>query len=502
MMKRILVSAMHHESNTFNPIIAGEKDFKVIYGQDIYDNFRENDSVTGLIKTLEKQGYEIIPTVFCRAVPNGIVDWDFYSGIRDEIMRRAEEALEEGPIDAISLSLHGSMRVEKQGEVEGYLLEDLREIFPDIPIFSSLDMHATMTRRMFENADGFVGYKCAPHTDCWETGEHAARMTIESLEEGKRPKSAWVRVPILIAGEQSSTNTEPMIGLIKELRKVENKPGIMAASYLMGFPWADNEDSSVGVYVVADGDVELAKAEALRLADLIWSKLDEFTFHTETYPEEIALDEAFRGVESGELPIYISDSGDNPTAGSSSDVTGFLRKIMEDNRTDDLKHPVLYGGIYDPIAIKKCKNNVGKEIKLEFGAKFDTNTSDPIVASGLVKSYVEDWSYGGMLRGDIALFNSGGVDIVISEAHIGYTVPELFMDLGVDPREVEIVVCKLGYLTPQHEEIAKRSIMALTKGSTNEDLESIDYKKVKRPIFPLDRNIEFKAEENLFVREG
>lgn len=497
-MKRILLGAMHHESNTFNPIIAGEKDFKVIYGEDIFNNLPENDSVTGIIKTLQNRGYSVIPTVFARAVPNGLVDFNFYKKVKDEIIKRMEDALKDGPIDAITLSLHGSMRVEGQGEVEGFFLEELREIFPNIPIFSSLDMHTTMTERMFQNADGFVGYKCAPHTDCYETGEDAANMTIDTLERGLNPKSAWVRVPILIAGEKSSTNTEPMISLIKALREVEKKENIMAASYLMGFPWADNEDSSVGVFLVADGDVELAKKEALKLADLIWSKRDEFSFHTETYSEKETLDKAFEGVKTGETPIYLSDSGDNPTAGSSSDVTSFLKLIMEDKRTDNLKHPVLYGGIYDPVATKECKGRVGEKINLKFGASFDTKTSKALTAKGLVKSYIKGPnSYG---KGDIALFSSQGVDIIIAESHIGYTRPDLFLDLGVDPRDVEIVVCKLGYLTHPHELVAKRSIMALSKGSTNEDLESIDYKRVKRPIFPLDKDFEYNSVKNLYVK--
>ena len=61
----------------------------------------------------------------------------------------------------------------------------------------------------------------------------------------------------------------------------------MAASYLMGFPWADNKDSSCAVYVVADSQ-ELADKEAIRLAELMWSKKDEFCFQTETYHEQEA----------------------------------------------------------------------------------------------------------------------------------------------------------------------------------------------------------------------
>ena len=39
-MKRVLVAAMHHESNSFNPIVAGEKDFNVLREAEFFDNFR------------------------------------------------------------------------------------------------------------------------------------------------------------------------------------------------------------------------------------------------------------------------------------------------------------------------------------------------------------------------------------------------------------------------------------------------------------------------------
>jgi microcystin degradation protein MlrC len=435
-------------------------------------------------------------------VPNGEVDYDFYMKIKNDIIERAKAAQEEAPLDAITLALHGSMRVKKQGEAEGYLLEELRGLFPSIPIISALDMHTTMTERMHDNCDGFVGYKCAPHTDCFETGEHAARITIEVLENNAKPKSAWVKVPILIAGEQSQTSVEPMVELINELKKCEEKDGIMAASYLMGFPWADNEDSAVAVYVVAKDDLQLAEKEAIRLAELIWAKKDDFHFHTETYKEKEALDIAFEAVKEGKLPIYLSDSGDNPTAGSSSDCTDFLKLIMADNRTNNLRKPVIYGGIYDPIATKACEGKVGEEITLTFGAKFDTVTTSPITATGKVKAYIKDWSREGMIKGDLALLSSEGVDIVLAEAHVGYIIPEMFTDLGVDPSEAEIVVCKLGYLTHQHEVVAKRSIMALTKGSTNEDLKTLDYKLVKRPIFPLEDNFKYSAKDNLVTKKG
>lgn len=342
-MKRVLVASMMHESNSFNPIIAGENDFGVVRGEKLFERNPKNDPLRGVMDTLQEQGYEVVPTLFASAVPNGEVDYEFYLGLKEEILERARQAQEEKPLDAITLALHGSMRVKGLGDAEGYLLEELREIFQDIPIFSALDMHTTMTVRMHENCDGFVGFKCAPHTDRYETGVHAAKMTIATLENHVQAKSAWVKVPILIAGEQSSTTVEPMKGLITKLRETEQKEGILAASYLMGFPWADNEDSSVAVYIVAENQ-ELADSEALRLADIIWNTRNDFCFQTETYTEEETLNVAFDAIANGqELPVYLSDSGDNPTAGSSSDCTGFLKRIMEDPRTEQLKTPVLYG---------------------------------------------------------------------------------------------------------------------------------------------------------------
>ena len=55
-MKRVLVAAMHHESNSFNPIVTGEKDFQVIRGAEVFNRFRPNDPVSGVIKPLMEGG--------------------------------------------------------------------------------------------------------------------------------------------------------------------------------------------------------------------------------------------------------------------------------------------------------------------------------------------------------------------------------------------------------------------------------------------------------------
>ncbi len=490
-MKRVLVAGLHHESNSLSPIITRREDFSILRGQEIIDRIRDNDSLSGIVLGLKEAGYEVLPTLAVRAIPSGLVDRDFYLEVKKEIIEGAKRAQEEAPLDGICLSLHGSMMVEGYGEAEGPLLEELRKLFPQLPIYASLDMHTTMTRKMHKNCDGFVGYKSAPHEDCTETGRQAALLMHRRLE-GSSLQSTWVYLPLLIAGEKSGTSVSPMKELIEKLRQVEEIPGVLAASYLMGFPWTDNKDSGVSVYLVSENSFKENEELARQLAELLWSKREEFDFVSPAYKPEEALEVAFESIKEGETPFYISDAGDNPTAGASSDNTYFLKLILEDRRRLDLKKPIIYGGIYDPLATRSCKGRLGEKIKLRLGGYFD-KASPSIELEGQVKAYYEGWSRHSFPRGDLAVFSLEGVDLVLSEQHIGYTDPQIFRDLGLVPEEAELIICKLGYLTPAHEKLARGSLLALSQGNSQQNLEDIDYKLVRRPIFPLDRNFTFKA---------
>ena len=96
-MKRVLVAAMAHESNSFNPIIAGEKDFQVLRGEDVIRRRAANDALTGILNTLEAAGYTPVPTLFVSAVPNGLVDRQFYDRVRKDILEIARQEPEKAP---------------------------------------------------------------------------------------------------------------------------------------------------------------------------------------------------------------------------------------------------------------------------------------------------------------------------------------------------------------------------------------------------------------------
>ncbi|MBI9101219.1 MAG: M81 family metallopeptidase [Spirochaetales bacterium] len=486
-MRKIIVAGLHHESNTFNPIITGINDFSILRGNEIIDSLNAQDSISGIIRTFRENGnYEVVPLLMARAVPNGVIEKELYNNLKKELLELMMVFKEQNEVAAVTLSLHGSMRIQEIGEAEGDFLESVRKIFPDIPIVASLDMHAAVTERMLKNCNAFVGYKQAPHTDCFETGAHAARLTMRTLETGCRLKTGFCRVPVLIAGEQSETSVEPMFSMIEALREMEKRDKVLAASFLLGFPWADSSENSVCALTVTEDAGNLASETARELGTLFWENRKEFKFHTLTREPGEALKMA---LGSKGRPIYLSDSGDNPTAGSSGDCTNFLKMILTEPEAVNLDPPLLYAGIYDPSAVEASINKINEDIELEIGASFDKKTSTPLCLKGYVKSVFRAY---GHFRTDIVLFHTGGIDLILTGKHIGFTETEMFDALNVDYRVRKIIVVKLGYLTASHKKAASSSIMALTDGSSNEKLAGLPYKLIDRPIFPLDPEMEME----------
>jgi microcystin degradation protein MlrC len=65
-----------------------------------------------------------------------------------------------------------------------------------------------------------------------------------------------------------------------------------------------------------------------------------------------------------------------------------------------------------------------------------------------------------------------------------------FEQVGIQPLDHTIVVVKLGHLFQALRDIAPRTLVALTPGFGNLQLEKLPYKNLSRPIYPLDPNIQ------------
>ena len=483
---KVLLGAVGHESNTFTPFPTMLKDFYVRYGSDILNTPVRRSSLEGIIATLQAHDAVLLPTIAAGAMPGGVVERSTYEKLKQAVLI-PQGVRDINDVDGVCLYLHGAMRAEGLDYCENDLLRDLRtQLGPDVPITIALDMHANIVAEMAENVDAMVAYHTAPHIDAFETGVRAAEILLQILEEGIQPRIGFAKIPFLLPGEMAQTSLDPMATMMKMVEEIEGHPDVLSASLANGHCWADIPDIGVAAVVVTKGDGELAQAEANRLATAFWERRAEFGVSAEAYPVEEAVEKAMAAEES---TVFLSDSGDNPGAGGTTDVPVMLEKLLAKQATS-----VVIAGIWDIEAMEACAAaGVGQEVTLSVGGKLDKRHGTPLKVTGRVRQLTDGHYYQGGVRrlptraksGPIAVLNIDGVDVILSSTRLSFVDPVQLRSLGLDPLDYRIVVLKRGYLTAPFQAISERSILAFSPGATNCDVTQMEFRRVNRPMYPL-----------------
>jgi microcystin degradation protein MlrC len=479
---KILIGAVGHESNTFTPFLTTREDFYVRYGSDILDGPMHRGSLGGIVATLQAHGVELVPSIAAGAMPGGVVERAAYEAFKRTLLEHAHD------VDGVCLSLHGAMRAEGLDCCEDDLLRDLRaRLGSQVPIAVALDMHANIVAEMVGNVDAMVAYHTAPHIDAFETGQKAAQMLLQILERGFRPAIGFAKLPFLLPGEMAQTDLDPMASMMRMVEQDEAHPEVLSASLANGHCWADIPDVGVAAVVVTKGDAGLAQGEANRLASAFWERRSEFSVSAEAYPVEEAIEKAMDAPES---TVFLSDSGDNPGAGGTTDVPVVLERLLAKRASN-----VLIAAIWDVEAVEACMAaGVGRQVALTVGGKLDRRHGTPLEVSGTVRLLADGQYYQGAIRragmrgarGPVAVLNVDGVDVILSSSRLSFVDPVQLHSLGLDPLTYRIVVLKRGYLTAPFQAISERSILAFSPGATNCDLTQMEFHRVNRPIYPLD----------------
>jgi microcystin degradation protein MlrC len=70
---------------------------------------------------------------------------------------------------------------------------------------------------------------------------------------------------------------------------------------------------------------------------------------------------------------------------------------------------------------------------------------------------------------------------------------EQVLSVGVKPERKQVIVAK-GVVAPRaaYEPIASQIILVNTPGSTSADLSTFTYHRRRRPLFPFERNAQYK----------
>lgn len=473
MSLRIAICGIHIESSTFSPHLSGTADFDVTRGQ----------ALLGRYDWLEQPWaaeVEWVPLVHARALPGGAVEPAAYDAWREEIV----QGLGQGTFDGVLLDIHGAMSVVGREDAEGDLITAIRSVIGPEPLVSAaMDLHGNVSHVLFGGCDLLTCYRTAPHVDVWETRERAARNLVEALHrlragEG-RPHKSLVHVPILLPGEMTSTRVEPARGLYARIPEVESRPGVIDAAIWIGFAWAD-EPRCTGAVVATGTDAAATEQAARELAQAFWDARDDFAFVAPTGTMDECLDAALK--EGAARPYFISDSGDNPGAGGADDVTYALSRLLARPEIRDGSVRAVYASLFDPEAVALIGHlPVGSSVRVRAGGRVDTRPPGPIELEGTLEAVADDPD-----GGRVVSVRVGGLSVFLTSRRMQYRLLESYRRLGVDVADVDVVTVKIGYLEPELYGAAAGWMLALTPGGVDQDLHRLPYRRLNRPIFPLD----------------
>jgi microcystin degradation protein MlrC len=506
MAPRVAAAQIAHETNVFSSVKTDFAAFETSGlhrgAEAIVANRDTNTEFGGFITGAAAQGFDLIPILAVWATPSGMVTREAIERLTALLGDGLRAALADGPLDGVLLALHGAMVTERDDDGEGYLLEAVRDVVgPDVPVVATLDLHANISWRMVELADVLIGYDTYPHVDMAERAEEACAVLARLMRGELRPTPALRKPPMLPTSQRMTTSRMPMRALMERAQEMEEDPRVINATVAGGFPPADVADAGFGVLVTTDGDPALAATLADELAAEAWALRDGFLGGVASFEhaaELIAsLDEDELELPAGG-PLALVDIGDNPWTGGPGDSAELVRFLFAHR-----VHDAAVALIKDPDVVRQAIiAGPGATISVTLGGKTDRRHGESLSVRAYVKlisdgRYVNDGPMMGGLGVDL-----GATALLLCQPTDGSAPPvevlvttraETPIDLnvfrchGIEPTRRRVLGLKgKGHFRAAFEPIARRVVLVEGPGITGADLSRLDFKKVRRPIWPLD----------------
>ena len=492
MPMRIVAAMMKHETNTFSPVPTPLARFArgramPAAGAEAIGEFRGTGSGLGaFIDLAEAHGAEIVVPIAAGAWPSGVVEDEAYEMMSEAIL----EGIAAARPDAILLDLHGAMVTESLEDGEGELLRRVRALAPETPIGVALDMHTNMYAAIADNADVVAGYQTYPHVDTHETAMRAGRPILDMVRGEARPTMAWGNRPMLPHVMRQGTDDAPNRELQARAKAMEAE-GALCATLFGGFPHADIREAGLSAVVATDDDPELATRFRDELLDMAWAERERFVYRIE--PLETSLARAREVIEG---PVILLDHYDNAASGGTMDTMAVLAAILEAGLED-----VAAFAIHDPGAVQAMiAAGIGAPVTLPLGGKLDMpsigRVGEPLEVSGRVR-LISDGRYRNqgpasrgvlMDMGPTVVLDTGPVEIVVISRHQEPNDLACLASLGIDARSKRYLMLKSRvHYRAGFRDVAKQVIECAGVGVCTSDYDMLDFKHVRRSIFPLDR---------------
>ena len=472
--KSIFIGGIWHETNTYSNKKTFIKDFKSYQWHEnnnlIKKNLNTNTEIGGFLDVLNQKNANVIPSLFAAAVPSGVVTKKTFL----KIVTKLVSYIRNIQIDGVILALHGALVVEKIPLPELFLVNKIKEkLEKNIPVVATFDLHANLSYELFDVCEMLIGYDTFPHVDMRQRGREAAQNLCAIIENKKKPKKFFKKLPILTVPQMQSTSETPMKEIMRSVFDAEKKMGIDTISISPGFPYSDVKN--LGLTVIGYGsNSNVLNRECKKLLNIIILNKNKFSpqFLTINDLEKILLDSK-RLIK----PIIITDASDNVGGGALGNNTEVL---------EILKKYKLSGTIvmWSPYLTKK--NFLNKFFSKSVGSKItyeDYNLpkiNGYIIFKATNFSYIRDGLY---MTGQkvnvgnvLVLETEFKLKIILTENRVMPFDDKHIKVFGIEPKQEDIIVTKSGSAWKiAFGKIAKTVLNVDTNGICSSNLKKITY---------------------------
>ena len=477
---KILVAKFQLEANEHVPMMCDLENTALSFDHECLHHMQ-------LGNVFDQEDITLIPVLCADAACSGVMTKNAFTYLENRIIDAIKKNLHD--LDGIYFHLHGASYVEEIGSGEHHLVKKVREIVgPYLPIAVSCDPHGNLTKEYVENCTIIRSYRESPHTDIAQTVQFVCQSLIDLIRNRKSVTPVYQKLPLILGGEQSVSTDEPIKSFNQYMNKLEEDDRILSISWHVGYLRHDCPEAGCGIVVVPSDNKyrEYAIEVCKKCAEEIFSRRKEFHYTGITMDPAKTIDNAlaFDG-----KPVFISDSGDNVTSGAMGANTYILRQFLN---VKDLKKKVLIAAINDPNSCHELlKYDINDELVIDIGTNIDELTASSrlnvkIMYKGHQEGtymYGEKGNYGPLVTVNVI---GTPIDIVITDNNHSFVEKHQLFACGIDWDDYDIIVVKQGYIHPEEKAKGKLCIMSLTDGATPQDTRIIKFKRIMRPMYPID----------------
>jgi microcystin degradation protein MlrC len=474
MPKRVLLAGLFHETHTFLEGRTTLDDFQVRSGEELWTAENDGSPLAAALEIARAGQWEILPAIDLRATPGPTVEdrvvERFWGAVEETLNREAARGL-----DGVCLILHGAMVSESFTDVEGEILSRLRgKIGSNVPVCGVLDLHGNITAKLAENSHGLIAYRQNPHADAFAASRDGAVLLDRLITSGKRPVTVWEHPPVMWPPTGTGTAFDPMKSLEAMAREIERThPEILAVNVFGGFSFADTPDTGVSFTAVTLGDPEAARLELKRLSE--WTVQHREIGNVLEEPLEPILQR-----------IVEKQTGDG---------TALLKALIA--------HKIQNAAVAlnDPQAVAaQSELRAGEKITLDLGGRGSPLSGGPLRLevefvsrsdghfkledpnshlASMCGTYVE--------MGPCAVVRHAGISILLTSRKTPPFDLGQWRSQGIVPEKLAVIGVKAAVAHRRvYEPIMSEHYTVETPGPCSSNVKLFPFKKVKRPVYPLD----------------